>query len=249
MTVLPMVRRLEAAGFRAWPASSVHYDGAWLVRLTSGHPAKRLNSVNPLDPGDVARLDERIGRNARRFDAYGRRMLFRMTPLAGARLSAHLDAAGWDRFDECLVMTLDLADVDFRSAIDVLPLRDAARFLDGALRLRGDATLRPGLSEIIESIEGEAGLFLAESNAAAMSSAICVHDRDLAGLFEVATGMAERGRGHGKAIVMSALKWARLRGARLAWLQVEADNAAAVGLYRSIGFRELYRYHYRGPPA
>lgn len=245
MPVLPMVRRLEAAGFRAWPASSVHYDGTWLVRLTAGHPAKRLNSINPLDPGDVSRMGERIARNARRFDAYGRQMLFRMTPLAGARLSAHLDDAGWTRFDESLVMTLDLSGVDFGGTIDVLPLRDAARFLDGALTLRETAALRPGLSEIIESIEGEAGLFLSETGGAATSSAICVHDGDLAGLFEVVTGMASRGRGHGRSIVMSALKWARLRGARTAWLQVEAENAAAVGLYRSIGFRELYRYHYR----
>ncbi|MBL8583587.1 MAG: GNAT family N-acetyltransferase, partial [Rhizobiaceae bacterium] len=53
---LAEVRRLEAAGFRAWPAATVAYDGAWLVRLTAAHPAKRLNSVNPLDPGDVGNL-------------------------------------------------------------------------------------------------------------------------------------------------------------------------------------------------
>ena len=69
---LSTVRRFEAAGFRAWPASAVHYDGTWVVRLTAGHPAKRLNSVNPLDPGDVQDLPERIIRAARRFDAYGR---------------------------------------------------------------------------------------------------------------------------------------------------------------------------------
>ena len=52
---LATVRRFEAAGFRAWPASAVHYDGTWASGSTAGHPAKRLNSVNPLDPGDVAR--------------------------------------------------------------------------------------------------------------------------------------------------------------------------------------------------
>ena len=118
----------------------------------------------------------------------------------------------------------------------------------GALGLRGaDPLLRPGLSEIIQAIAGEPGLFLSERDGEAKSSAICVHDGDLAGLFEVATGLSERGRGHGRGIVAAALRWARLRGARHAWLQVEADNAAAVGLYRSIGFKEIYRYHYRGP--
>ena len=77
------VRRFEAAGFRAWPAASVYYDGTWAIRLTAGHPAKRLNSVNPLDPGDVANPAERIARAARRFAAYGRPLTFRMSPLVG----------------------------------------------------------------------------------------------------------------------------------------------------------------------
>ena len=63
---LAQVRRYEAVGFRAWPAAAVHYDGTWVVRLTAGHPAKRLNSVNPLDPGDVVNIEERIARAARR---------------------------------------------------------------------------------------------------------------------------------------------------------------------------------------
>ncbi|MDP3898029.1 MAG: GNAT family N-acetyltransferase, partial [Mesorhizobium sp.] len=75
------------------------------------------------------------------------------------------------------------------------------------------------------------------------------HDGDVAGLFEVASAASARGRGFGRRVVLSALKWARLRGAKVAWLQVEADNAAAVGLYRSLGFREIYRYHYRQPPV
>ena len=68
-TDLPKVRRLEAVGFRAWPAASVQYDGSWQIRLTAGHPAKRLNSVNPLDPADVARYRPRIAKAARRFEA------------------------------------------------------------------------------------------------------------------------------------------------------------------------------------
>ena len=56
-----------------------------------------------------------------------------------------------------------------------------------------------------------------------------------------------RGRGFARRAVLSALKWAHSRGARLGWLQVEADNAAAIHLYASLGFSELYRYHYRQP--
>jgi len=249
-SVLATVRRFEAAGFRAWPAATVHYDGTWAIRLTAGLPAKRLNSVNPLDPSDVHDIAERIARAARRFDAYGRPLTFRISPLAGEALSAHLDMQGWARFDESLVMRMALTDAVVASALDQIPLKDIGRFIGAALKVHGaDASLRPGLSEIIGAIQPQVGLFALERGEEPLASLICVHDGDLAGLFEVATAAAARNRGHGRNLVLSALKWARLRGARQAWLQVEADNQPALSLYRSLGFEPVYPYHYRRPPG
>jgi ribosomal protein S18 acetylase RimI-like enzyme len=246
--MLATVRRYEAAGFRAWPAAAVHYDGTWVVRLTAGHPAKRLNSVNPLDPGDTHQIPERIGRASRRFEAYGRPLTFRVSPLSGSIIPAHLDAEGWSRFDESLVMRLPLADAPVEDAMDQIPLRDISRFVSASLKVHdSDASLRPGLSEIIGAIQPEAGLFALERGDEPLATLICVHDGDLAGLFEIATDKAVRNQGHGRQLILSALKWARLRGAREAWLQVEADNQPALALYRALGFAEVYRYHYRRP--
>lgn len=243
---LATVRRLEAAGFRAWPAAAVHYDGTWAIRLTASHPAKRLNSVNPLDPGDDANLKERIARAARRFAAYGRPLTFRVSPLTGPGITAHLDACGWSRLPESLVMRVRLDDALVRDAMHQIPLKDIGRFINAAIAIRSlDPALRPGLSEVIGSIEPQAGLFVLERGGAPVSTAICVHDGDLAGLFEIATEEGQRCRGYGRRTLLSALKWARSRGAGQAWLQVEAGNASAVALYRSIGFCEVYRYHYR----
>jgi ribosomal protein S18 acetylase RimI-like enzyme len=243
------VRRFEAAGFRAWPAASVHYDGTWAVRLTAGLAAKRLNSVNPLDPADTGALDRRIAAIGRQFEAYGRPLTFRLSPLSGRKLSAHLDRRGWSLFGESLVMRLDLNAADLSPAIDRIPLRDIARFVTAALAVHGaDPAIRPGLSETIAAIQPDTGLFVHEFAGTPVASAICVHDGDLAGLFEVATAAAERGKGHARKLVLSALKWARQHGARQAWLQVEAGNRAALALYRSLGFAEVYRYHYRRPP-
>ena len=244
------MRRYEAAGFRAWPAASVHYDGTWVIRLTAGHPAKRLNSVNPLDPGDLTGLVERIGRAARRFEAYGRPLTFRMSPLSGERLAAHFDQAGWSRFDESLVMDAALDEAAGAGAIDQIPVRDVARFVTASIAVHGSpASLRPGLSEIIGAIKPEAGLFVTEADGRPVTTLLCVHDGDLAGVFEVATAPEAQGRGHARRTLLSALRWARLKGARRAWLQVEAANAPAVGLYRDLGFGEIYRYHYRRPGA
>jgi len=246
---LAIVRRFEAAGFRAWPATTVHYDGAWAVRLTGGHPARRLNSINPLDPGDDANLTERIARAIRKFGAYGRPATFRMSPLAPTRLVSHLDTLGWSRHSESLVMRAPLDDTLVADAMHQIPLKDMGRFIGAAIAIGSlDPALRPGLSEVISSITPSAGLFVSENDGQPISTAICVRDGELAGLFEVATTASKRGRGNGRRTVLSALKWARAGGARTAWLQVEADNGPAIGLYRSLGFTEIYSYHYRQPP-
>jgi ribosomal protein S18 acetylase RimI-like enzyme len=246
---LAEVRRFEAAGFRAWPAASASYDGTWLVRLTAGHPAKRLNSVNPLDPGDVGDFAARIARARRRFDAYGRPITFRLSPLSGPTLSSHLDGEGWSIFDPSLVMRLDLSAAPLEAASDRIPLKDIGRFTAAAMSVHGlEPGARAGLAEVIGAIQPKTGMFVLEEEGAPVATLICVHDGDLAGLFEVATEASARGRGHGRAIVLSALKWAKLRGARTAWLQVEEGNAAASNLYESMGFRTAYAYHYRRPP-
>ena len=46
-----------------------------------------------------------------------------------------------------------------------------------------------------------------------------------------------------------ALSWAWQHGAHAAYLQVSADNAPALAIYRKLGFATLYTYHYRGMPA
>ena len=147
-------------------------------------------------------------------------------------------------------MRLDLEKADLAEAIDQIPLKDVGRFVTASLAVRNsDPAIRPGLSEIIGAIEPEAGLFVHEGEDKALAIAICVHDGDLAGLFEIATEAGERRQGHARRLVQSALKWARQRGARFAWLQVEADNVEALALYRALGFDEIYRYHYRQPPG
>ncbi len=247
---LAVIRRFEAAGFRAWPATSVQYDGTWAVRLTGSHPALRLNSINPLDPGDDHRLKERVEQAERRFQAYGRPLTFRISPLAAPAISEYLDARGWSTLKESRVMRLRLTGDIVGKAMHQIPLKDLNRFVTAAFQVHGyDAELRPGFTEVVSSIRPQAGLFILEQHDVPVATAICVHEGDLAGLFEVATARAHRGKGFGRRMLLSALKWAHLRGANVAWLQVEDENKTALGLYYSLGFEDVYRYHYRQPPS
>lgn len=251
MNKLPLVRRLEAVGFRAWPASSVQYDGSWQVRLTAGHPSKRLNCVVPLDPSDHRDLEIRLAKAQRKFEAYGRLMVVRETPLASPMLIELLRGRGWDCFDETIVMTADLVDLELPDALDHLPSHDVGRYVDASLLVdRADPALKPALAEVVSGIKPPSGLFVIENDdAGPVATTLCVQDNDLAGIMSVSVAAEHRRKGLGVEILTSALRWARMRSARTAWLQVGAFNEPALALYARFGFREAYRYCYWRAPG
>ena len=248
---LAQVRRMEAVSFRSFPATSTHYDGTWALRLTAGHPAKRLNSVNPLDPSDHANIDARVELARHRFDSFGRPLVFRQSPLAPQELETLLDERGWSCFDESIIMMLDLfSAARFANAIDHLPIKDTGYWVDVFLYLsQVGVSTKPGLVEVISATQPKTGLFVKTEGNDLVAAARCVHDNDLVGIFDVVTGVGFQRKGHAHALMASMLKWAKKSGARHAWLQVEADNKAACELYRKFGFRELYRYRYRMAPV
>lgn len=242
---LPLVRRLEAAGFRAWPAAKVSFDGSWQLRLTPGHPSKRLNSLVPLDPFDGSDMLSRVRAAEKIFRDWGLIPAIRQSPLCPPGLPDVLKAEGWVPKSRTLVMAADLEDVDTGHGMDHLPTHDIQRFSEACIRI-DDArdTTAPVLGKIIGAIEPTAGLFLMEESDGPKAVGICVQDNDLAGLQQVVVEKDARRRGLGLELVSAALRWARLRGARQAWLQVMADNQPARTLYERIGFMAVYDYCY-----
>lgn len=246
MPSLAVVRQLEAVGFRAWPATSVHYDGTWALRMTPAHVSKRLNSINPLDPGDTRDIAARVDRAVKRFRSLGRVPCFRLSPLAPVELENYLEEQGWKRHDETIVMTADLQDMDLSTERDQIPLKNIGRFVDASLIIHErPEDLRPGFSELLEGIRPNKGMFVLEEGGRAVSNVLCVQDGAMAGLFDVGTLKDTRRQGHGRTIIGSTLKWAKKLGARTAWLQIGADNVAGLALYEQFGFQEAYRYAYR----
>ncbi|MEW7009225.1 MULTISPECIES: GNAT family N-acetyltransferase [unclassified Lentilitoribacter] len=245
-----IVRRLEALAFRAWPAASTFYDGSWLIRQTAGHPSKRLNSVNPLDPSDHHQIEERIERATRRFESYNRPLVFRQSPLAPPQLDSFLDARGWVRFDESIVLMVDIDAINLDDAVDMVPVQDVGLYVDAAVKIRErDRDFKAGLTEIVTSIKPKTGFFLLkDEEGGVVSSALCVHDDEYAGLLDVGTSKQCQRAGHARAILKSAILWARYNGSKRVWLQVEKANAPARALYDQIGFKEIYRYSYRKQP-
>lgn len=248
--LLPQVRRLEAVGARCWPSATSRFCGAWAIRLTPDHGAKRLNSISVLDPFDHLRIEERLAGAKAAFSKAGRVLTFRETPLFPPRLDRHLNEEGWSRFDRTDVMAMALTRR--------LPTRDfVSRRADNArawialcVELGGfDASAIEGVASLITRVDGELALLKDTSkDGTPYAACMAVRFNDMVGIFEVVSNPALRRQGHGGAIVEAALDWAASGGARSAWLQVMSDNEAAKALYRKLGFQGVYRYSYRRPP-
>ena len=66
----------------------------------------------------------------------------------------------------------------------------------------------------------------------------------------VVTDRDRRRRGYSRRVLAALADWGKSESAAGICLQVQADNAPALPLYRSIGLTsELYRYHYRRQPV
>jgi GNAT superfamily N-acetyltransferase len=246
---LTRVARLERTMLTSWPALSTAFDGDWVIRLADG-VTKRSNSVTCLGPDDQA-LDRRIERVEAIYRKKGLPAIFRLSPLASPALDRALDDRGWNRFDETIMMTADLSSfglspgqgADKKVAIKTWPEEDWLKSC-----FRGDEAKADALKthrEMIERIVPTAGFGRISERGRIAALAMVVIDAELTGLFEMLTIDEYRRQGLASTLLHQLFSWSRTQGASTAWLAVVADNLPALRLYESLGFEEVYRYHYR----
>lgn len=240
------LRRLEELGLNSSaPPAQLLYDG-WLVRLLPGK-AKRARSVNAIYPS-TRPLVEKIRHCEALYAARGLPAIFRITPFSQpGTLDAELERLGYPRFDTTAVeaASLPAAGDDGHGCVP-LPLPD---WVDAVGALRGsDAPARQGhLARLQGTPLALRPLALLDAGRVVATGLTIVED-GWAGLFDIVTDAAQRRQGHGERIVRGLLDAARRLGATQAYLQVSTDNAPARRIYARHGFREQYRYWYRGHP-
>lgn len=245
---LPGAAAIERAGLRCWPGIEVAWDGQWVRRAAGGY-TQRANSVQCLDPADDDNAVARIADGRAWLEARGIRPTFRLTPLAGPRVVAALDAAGWVTVDASHLFAMELGSIEPDPRGETFDLLDQW-FLAAQQRLQGYSDeKRAKLEALLKVLEGPArGIVLYDADGKAVATSLMAVADGIVITGNVVTDPTERRKGYGAAMMRTGLAWARSAGATVAALNVAADNAVGQALYRSLGYRHQYDYAYRMPP-
>lgn len=248
-----LLSRIEDAGINASAPPQQRWVDGWLLRSNPGK-AKRARCIQAVADGRLP-LDERLALCAAVFRAAGLPMLLRITPFSRpAGLDEALARRGWHTLDDTRVMVAPRCpeQAEALPAGTVLEPVDPARYAEAVGVLRGSPPAQrvAHAERLALSPVPYRGCLLRESDSGALlACGQTATEAELVGLYDVFVAPAARGRGLARRLCATLLARAHAAGARVAYLQVEADNAPARTAYRHLGFVDAYAYHYRTPEA
>lgn len=229
---------------RAWPALEEEWHDGWLLRAALGYTG-RANSVNPLEHGQLP-VTEKIVHCEQWYASRKLPAKFRLNPFSQpADLDVALAARGYQHLDDVMVMTADLvAERETLPRQTLIAGEPAELSLDEWFAGKTSRTA-PIQRAILERIQPRHWLAGWRCDGELVARGLAVVEDGWLGIFNVSVMESQRRRGFGRALMAAMLRQAVNHGAHHAYLQVVAENVAAVNLYRGLGFRETYRYWYR----
>jgi N-acetylglutamate synthase len=233
---------IERAAARAWPADEVEEVEGWVLRRTVGVGRRRSNSLLPSpEAGLAVRTVDLALATA---EELGFEVVVQVSP---AELHLALDQALEDRGMAAGGATLVLAGSTVRR-------RPAADVVLGALDGEWVAAWADvaGIGQAAETADlvlsqlGDAARFATVFEGGdPVAVGIGVVDGEWLGVFSLAVAPSARRRGIAGGVMDALEGWGRARGARGVYLQVQADNEAALEFYARRGMAIAHSYHYR----
>ncbi len=257
--VSPLAARLlEGVSARGWVGSDGEWLGQWWLRAANGFTA-RANSVRPLGSPGVP-LDEALAFVA---NWYAERDLpAQIRVIVGSRLDDELARRGWPAASETRVQTVPLRQALARlsgaagDAVEV-PHPIALTEVPSAAWLRAFRGGKNGPAAVPVLMSGTRPTF-AEISAPDVGTApdaptiaigrATVEDAWV-GISVIEVAERYRRQGFARAVMRSLLTWARMLDVRQVYLEVLANNEAALALYESLAFTTHHSYQYRTPPS
>lgn len=237
---------LEAVAASGWRPAETGHLGGWLLRADGGFTA-RANSVLPLRAPGLP-LDEALDQARQWYAERGLPLRFAV-PTEGRRLlDAELGERGWPAGPDVHVMAARLDQlphlVPTEVTVTITDLPDDAWLA----RYRGGAGATPVGRALLTRHDTLAFASVRRGDDTVAIGRGSVDERWL-GITAVEVDPAVRRTGVARAVMAALWAWGRDHGAERSYLQVGSDNAAAVGLYRALGYWVHHDYRYRSDPT
>ena len=236
-------KEIEYAGFRAWPALEESEDDGVVLRYSQGY-TKRANSANILLPqeDDYATV---VDHCERYFNDRGLPCIFRLPSFCNnQQLDNYLELKGYKSIDRSLILYRSLKD---SSSVGCdFAIKDSREWMQSYCQIsETDFSTHQAHLEILNRIKDKVLMAVLLENDIEVACGIGVISNGYFGLFDLVTEKSLRNRGYGKKLLKAMLNWATTNGATKAYLQVVADNTAAINLYKKLGYQPCYEYWYR----
>lgn len=235
------VADLERAGYDTWTSDESTAIAGWTLHATDGF-TRRVNCATAVGAPDTSPA-ARAAVNQWLTDR-GAALVVRLTPLISPD-TVEAITAGWDyrRVDETAVMAA--AATKTPQPDDVVVDRiDTPRFFTqiNELNDRRDSS-QPAWKRLLERVaDRAAGVTIGD-----VGVGLVVASPPYAAIYSVAVAPDARRQGHARSLMAAATNWAVDRGCDTMFLQVLGTNNPALGLYRTLGYDEIYRYSYLEP--
>ena len=261
-----LMSRVEDAGLNASAPPQQRWLDGWLVRYLPGK-ARRARCINALAAGRLP-LARKLALAAPVYAAAGLPMIFRLTAFTQpAGLDEELAAQGYGVVDPTRVMILPTLPTRPAATIAAhgptgvpvcvsagLPVGlhwvalDSLPFAQTVGALRGsppDHITSHALRLAHSPVPYQGFALRRDSDGMTLACGQLAQEGEMVGLYDVFTHESVRGQGLSSQLCERMLAIAASQGAKLAYLQVDAENQPALKVYRRLGFVDAYRYHYR----
>lgn len=244
----PSILQLEQAFLHAWPALETVEEGGLVWRFANNY-TKRANSAQAMDPSSTAdpasELDKYVAWASERTCV----PTFRVTPMASDALIGEINRRHWSNFEESVVMAMPVgAAFHPKHKARYYPANNPEWYeVQAEMSGYGTQTIA-ALKKLLDALNTPStGVLLFDDQYKPAAAALTSNKNGIAFYNNVVVRADLRGKGYGRSVMQSALNWSRTAGAEWAAIQVVAENTPAINLYKSLGFSEVYRYHYRRP--
>lgn len=238
---------LDETMSRGWRALTEEPVTGWVDRFSHG-VTKRANSVLPLsEPSDVQGALVEV---ENLYEARGLPTVFQISddslPL---NLDQVLAARGYLADSPTLVQYLVLDGSEAHDEDDdqrlIFSDQPSPAWLEAFWSVEGPrlAAKQTVSLQILTNTKAIYASLVRENIVVAVARLALVGE--LGGIYCVATRERFRSRGYARTLLLGLIKQAAQRKLSGLWLQVTASNDAARGLYESLGFETVSRYHYR----